>query len=592
MMMRATTRQQSTSSDPVSDYALGVVDGVYPAGPYVRGICQRHLDDLERGGDLWFDLEAADYAIGFFEDVLTVEKDNETVPFHLEPWQAFVVGSLFGWMKGDERRFNTAYIETGKGSGKSPLAAGVGLLCMVADGVKRAEVYAAATKKDQAMILFRDAVSMRASSRHLQKEIGTSGNNPVWQMFHTPSMSFFKPISKEDGNSGPRPNCALIDEYHEHKTDEVLSMLEKGFKFRKSPLLFVITNSGSDLKSPCGLEHQRACRVSLGQLNEGEEEAADRYFPYVASLDKDDDPLNDPSCWPKANPTLGVTIKETYLAKQVAEARSMPSKQNKVLRLNFCRWTDAENAWITTEAWKAVEDDELTIGDFVGKPCYGGLDLSYTQDLTALAWVFPEEDKLHAFVQFYKPKDVLKEHSERDTAFYVDWAEQGFITPTVGKVIKLKPIAQDIGDAVDDYDVQCIAYDKYRHRELADDANDLGVAAPWTEHPQGFRRASTTDEFGKRVENPLWMPKSFEQLENAIIEKRLIVHVNPVLRWNVTSAVVREDPAGTDNRIFDKRKSLARIDGVVALAMAVGAANAGTLSSGPSVYEERGALVI
>lgn len=572
------------AKDPATKYAKAVVSGDVLAGPFVRGAAKRHLADLENGASrgLWFDPKAAKRAYDFFAEVLSVEKDNETVPFVLEPCQAFIVGSLFGWKCGEVRRFQTAYVETGKGSGKSPLAAGVGHYCFVADGVKRAEIYAAATKKDQAMILFRDAVSMVENSEQLRSRITKSGGKPVWQLSNLPTGSFFKPIASDDAQSGPRPNCALVDEYHEHKTADVLEMLEAGFKGRKNPLLFIITNSGSDKQTPCGEMHDFAAKVATGEIDDAQVDAADKFFSYIAALDDDDDPLSDPSCWAKANPTLGVTITEDYLAKQVASARAMPSKQNKILRLNFCRWTDAETAWISDELWTSCEVKRLAWGDRAGRLAYAGLDLSYTTDLSALAVVWPtENDCFEAYVDFWKPKEGLREAEEIDRAHYGLWAKNGDLNLTEGKVIKLAPIARRIGEAVDAFDLKAVAYDQYRHKELADDLADLGIIAPMVEHPQGFRRGGVLrddngkpilDENGSPKDNPHWMPKSVETLENAIIEGRLKVHKNPLLRWNARSAVLRPNPAGTDDNIFDKRKSRARIDGIVALAMAMGAA--------------------
>ncbi len=605
MTKKRTTRQAVSSiNDRTTDYAERVVAGEELAGPFVRGTCKRHLDDLREGHKrgLFFDVEAAERAYDFFCEVLTVEKDNETVPFIPEPPQAFIIGSLFGWMLNGRRRFQTAYIETGKGSGKSPLAAGIGHYCFVADGVKRAEIYAAATKKDQAMILFRDAVSMVDSSPALSSRITKSGAKPVWQLSHLPSGSFFKPISNDDGQSGPRPNCALVDEYHEHKTADTLEMLEAGFKGRKEPLLVIITNSGSDLSSPCGEYHEFAGKIALGDIAEGQQEAADQIFSYIAALDEDDDPLNDPSCWGKANPTLGVTITEEYLAKQVASARAMPRKQNQILRLNFCRWTDSETAWISREVWESCEQEGITWEAHAGQQAYGGLDLSYTTDLSAFAIVWPTgNDCYEAYVDFWKPKEDLQTAIDNDRQPYGLWAERGVLRLTPGKVIKLPPIGQRIAEAVDQFDLSSVAYDRYRHKELADDLADLNVIAPMMEHPQGFRRGGKLKDAkgndvigtdGKPMDNPLWMPNSCQETENAIIEGRLKVHKNPLLRWNAASVVVREDPAGTDNWIFDKRKSRSRIDGLVALAMAVGAAKAAAVTERPSVYGERGILTL
>ncbi len=580
----------------VEEYALAVDSGRILAGPSVRGECARFLRDLRDGEDrgLVFDEDAADRALRFFPTMLTVEADDEIAPFHLINWQEFVVGSLFGWKLWDPtrgklvRRFIEAYVETGKGSGKSPLAAGIGLYCMVADGVASAEVYAAATIKQQAMILFNDATKMIKRSPSLANRLLSSGGNPIWQWKHEASESIFKPLSQDEMVSGPRPNCALVDEYHEHKTAHAYDMLKAGFKGRENPLMFVITNSGDQKLTPCGEQHDFAKQIARGELDPYEFRSIDRMFTFITDLDDDDDPLRDEKCWGKANPSLGITIKPEYLRNQVQRARDMPSKQNTVLRLNFCRWTDAPGAWVSRELWEAAETeedlDELHKGDL----CFGATDLSFTTDMSAFARTFPwfnDKNELcfDMVVDFWRPKDGLQAAIERDRVRYDLWNEQGHLFLTEGKVIKLLPIAQRMAWAQDAFDLQAIAYDNYRHKELDTNLNEMGFNLPLIEHPQGFRRAKLYDvnnepvkdpKTGKHADNPLWMPSSVQEIENAIVEGRLRVKLNPVLRWNVGGVVVREDPAGTDNRIFDKRKSTIRIDGIVAGAMSVGCAKA------------------
>jgi hypothetical protein len=212
---RADTSREAHASDPVTAYARAVVAGSIVAGPHVRNACQRHLKDLKEGPKrgLRWDVDAAQRALGFFPDVLRLAGGQfEGLPFALQPSQQFIVGSLFGWKRKDGwRRFRRAYIEEGKGNGKSPLAAGIGLYGMMADGEDRAEVYAAASDRDQAMVLFRDAVAMVDQSPALDQRVTQSGENPVWQLTDLKTASFFKPLSREKRKkgSGPRPHFAL-----------------------------------------------------------------------------------------------------------------------------------------------------------------------------------------------------------------------------------------------------------------------------------------------------------------------------------------------------------------------------------------------
>lgn len=297
------TPQADSSPDRVAAFAQAVLAGEVVAGPDVRNACRRHLRDLETGalrGLLWKQ-EEADRAIAFFEEVLCLNGgDYEGLPFILAPWQAFVLGSLFGWYTDDGyRRFRIAYIETGKGSGKSPLVAGIGLYGLTSDGEQRAEVYAAATKKDQAQVLFRDAVSMVNMSPALFSRLEQSGRNEkVWNLFYANTNSFFRPISSDEGQSGPRPHIGLLDEVHEHKTASAVNLMRAGTKFRRRAMIVMITNSGSDKKTVCGQYHDLGVRVCAGQ------EDNDNLFAFICSLDEGDDPFKDEACWPKVNPSL------------------------------------------------------------------------------------------------------------------------------------------------------------------------------------------------------------------------------------------------------------------------------------------------
>jgi phage terminase large subunit-like protein len=511
-------------------------------------------------------------------------------------------GNPLGFKPGS-RRFRTAYIEEGKGNGKSPEGAAVGLYCMTADGEARAEVYAGASSKKQAMILFKDAVDMRAASDDLSEEIVPSGVNPVYKLSHPSSGSKFEPISAEDGQSGPRPSCALCDEVHEHKDSTVIDMLQAGFKFRHQPILWLITNSGHDRQSVCYAYHDRAVRVTTLDILD------DTFFGYVCALDPGDDPLEDESCWVKANPCLGATITPEYIRAQVNEARKLPSKQNVVLRLNFCVWTEADSAWMARDTWSAAEvgsdqdgkihgGQEVEIEDFTGSEVYLATDLSFSRDLTAVASAFPDGEELFVFVDYWTPKDTISARTDLDRVPYGRWAGlekdpdtgepfRPWITATPGKVVPLAAVADRLQWFDENFLVRGYAYDRYRHKDLDDELVDLGLATlveKMIEHPQGFRRGHDLrdrrtgkpilDEDNQPVPNPLWMPSSIELLENGILEGWIKLRVNPVLRWNASAAIVREDPAGTGGRVFNKLKATGRIDGLVAAAMAVGLAKA------------------
>jgi phage terminase large subunit-like protein len=545
--------------DPATQYAEAVTAGAIVAGPHVRAACARHLDDLDNAsarGWQWH-MPTVQRALDFFPQMLRLSGGEfEGKPFELHPSQAFIIASLFGWVDtAGRRRFRVAFVEMGKGNGKSPLAAGIGLYMMGADEEARAEIYAAAAQKDQAMVLFRDAVAMVDLSPHLKSRVHQTGGRQVWNL--SMGDSFFRPISSGDAQSGPRPHCGLIDEVHEHKDSNVIEMMRAGFKGRTQPLLFLITNAGYDRQSVCWTYHDKAIKVAARMLED------DRFFSYVCALDVGDDPLRDETCWKKTNPCLGVSIQPDYLRDQVLEARQMPSKESLVLRLHFCQWVDAASPWISGDAWRSCEvpapesPDEL----LAGKRLLLAVDLSVTTDLTALCCLWEDEAlKLHAWVEFWTPQDSARARGEKDGVPYLLWIQQGFVHGVPGEVLDYACVADRIVQIEElAAGLEGIVFDRWRMKYLRSELTDRDFEANMVEHPQGFVKPAKTD---------LWMPQSVVELEAAVLRRELVIHHNPVLTWNAACAVVEHD--SQLSQILSKRKSTGRIDGLVALAMAVG----------------------
>ena len=615
--------------DAASEYAEGVVSGRIVAGPHVRNACTRHLVDKEHGKrdrGIWFDDEAANKALDFFPQVLRLAQGKfEGKPFTLEKSQKFIIGSLFGWKKHDGyRRFRRAYIEQAKGQGKSPLAAGIGMYMLVADKEPQAEVYAGATIKSQAMVIFRAAVMMWRQSPSLKARLTSSGANPIWNLADTNTGSFFRPISSDEAHSGPMPSCALLDEIHEHPNKNMVEMMERGFKSRRNPLLVMITNSGSDLNSVCWEEHVNAIRAAAGNpalgglVDEdagylGDPNAAISYddtFSFVCSLDAKDDPLVDESCWIKANPLLGVTQPKEELQRAVRQARAMPGKLNNILRLHFCQWTQSDKAWIARETLEAVLAD-FDPAEFEGEEVFLGADLSGSQDLTVLAFVtrtgeidMPSEDggvvrkpTFALWIEAWTPGDTIAERASRDKAPYEVWRDRGFLHAPPGRQIRLDYVAARIGRVSSEYRVGWLAYDRYAYARLADELDAAGIEVPQVEHAQGGKRRGKPPEsvveaakYDETKPDGLWMPASLGMLETLILEKRIAIQRNPVLISAMMSAAIEEDAFG--NRWLSKRKATNRIDPAVAACMAVGVATAEWDTMAGSIYSgERGLTV-
>jgi phage terminase large subunit-like protein len=465
---------------PVESYARAVVAGEVVAGRLVRLACERHLRDLEHGHErgLTWDPAAAERVFEF----ASFAKLPGGKPFVLQPFQQFILGSLFGWKGPDGfRRFRTGFVEMGKGNGKSPIAALVGLYGLIADSEPAAEIYAAATKKDQAMVLFRHAVSIVDASPQLSKIIKKSGAFPnVWNLAYASKSAFFRCIASDDAQSGPKVHVGLLDEIHEHKSPNVVDMMQAGTKGRDQALIFEITNSGFDRMSICWDHHDYSVKVLEGSLGN------DQWFAYVCTLDPcaecqaagkrqptsgcvKCDQWTGESVWPKANPGLGTILPIKYIRERVALAQGMPSKLNIVLRLNFCVWTEGEATAIPSDRWAAcskVKDpvawrDEM-FRALRGRTCFGGLDLGNTGDLTSLVLLFPPDGNLQwiALPWFWMPEIAARARVERERIPYDLWIRQGFIIQTPGNVTDYDFVRKDINEAASIFSIRDIAVDR------------------------------------------------------------------------------------------------------------------------------------
>lgn len=548
--------------DPVTRYAEDVSAERIVAGPWVRKACERHLRDLrqaKRRGLVWR-LDLASRAIDFFPDLLVLENGS---PFHLLPWQQFIVGSLFGWHLADGyRRFRTAYIETGKGSGKTPLAAGVGLLGLTSDGQPAAEIYSAATAREQASIVFNDAKRMR----EMNPDLATLIDDKVASLAVPATFSVFRPVSSEHrGLDGKRVHMAIIDELHEHPSSMVVDKMRAGTKAQRNALIFEITNSGYDRESVC-YRHREYSEKVLEDIFENE-----RWFAYVCSLDETDD-WTDPACWIKANPSLGVTIPESYLREQVDEALGMPTKQNIVKRLNFCIWTEQSALWMPMDKWDQC-DGEIDIAGLRGRPCFAGLDLSQNGDLTSLALYFPGADGDRDVVLpfFWMPRDGILDRERTDHAPYSTWVEQGFMLTCPGSQIDYDFVADQLVRLSTDYgfEIQEIAFDRWGATTIYQKLTEAGF---------------TLVQFGQGYES---MNAPTVVLGNYIALRKLNHGGHPILRWNASNLAIAQGPREAVKP--DKRSSKSRIDGIAATIMALARATAHT-GQQESEYDRRARL--
>ena len=589
------TKKKDT--DAVDLYAADVVDGRVVAGPGIRAACKRHIADRgrvgKRGFPFVFDPARADNVQGFFRDVLKLSVgETEGQPFELLPWQAFYIRSIFGWVHKATglRRFKSAYLECGKGGGKSPLHAGIGLYLLVADGENSPQIYVIARDAEQAKVVFQDAVFMLEASHMLSTVLKKYGGSNPMNITYEQGNGYMRRLATQregKGASGPRPSGVILDEIHEFDTDAMIELMSKGVKARTQPLIMMGTNSGTSRTSIGWDYHAQALAVVTG------EKKNDELFAMVFNGDADDDPLNDDGVWIKTNPSLPVIPGYAYLKSEAVKAKSMPSKRNTTLRLNFCQWTDALSSWIDQDQLDRCEVDQLEESELKDLPLVIGVDLSAKKDLTAAAMVWRKGDGLFARVHFWTPQDGLLEKEMQDQVPYSAWRDAGNIFTSPGRTVEYSNVVSWFVDTMERYNLVAACYDQWKIdqfiREFTDSPIDVysgdedlklrvKQGLPFYAHPQGAfkkkiaksKRHGETDK--RMLENglteSLWMPASIEHFENAVLNDNLKIEKNPCLRWNILSAVTVTDPS--NNRRFEKKKSTGRIDGCVALAMAVG----------------------
>lgn len=557
---------RSSAADPVTAYARSVVAGKVPAGRLQLLACQRHLADLKGGKKrgLTFDVAEAEKAIKFFTFLRHSKGKWAGQGFVLAPWQGFIIGSLFGWKRADgKRRFRTAYNEVPRKNGKSTLSAGIALRLAFFDGEPGAEVYCAATKRDQAKIVFDEAKRMRDKTPALKARIAAFVAN-----LHISSTACkLEPLGADvDGMDGLNIHGAVVDELHAHKTRAMVDVLETATGSREQPLVFYITTAGTDRHSVCWASHEYGVKVLEGIVED------DTLFVFITCADEGDD-WGDPKTWAKANPNLGVSVHLDDLKRKAARAREIPSEQNAFRRLHCNEWTESISVWIPDDVWMrgAEPVDETALR---GRACFAGLDLAQTRDITALVLLFPDEAGGYDVVcRFWCPRDQIAERAKTDRAPYDVWVDQGFLIATEGNVTDLDFVEREVLDLAAEFELRKLAFDRYMALQIITHLKDQLGEERVIDFGQGF----------------ISMAAPTKELERLAVEGNLRHGGHPVLRWMNRNVMIRMDPAG--NMKIDKGKSAEKVDGMVALVEALGVASLHSTEQA-SVYETRGLLTL
>ena len=520
-----------------------------------------------------YNKEYADYAVNFIESLCHTKGIWSGKPFKLLKWQEQIIRDLFGILKPNGyRQFNTAYVEIPKKNGKSELAAAIALLLTCGDGEERAEVYGCAADRQQASIVFEVAADMVRMCPALQKRVKINASNK--RITYIPTNSFYQVLSAEAySKHGFNIHGVVFDELHTQPDRKLFDVMTKGSgDARMQPLYFLITTAGTDTHSICYEVHQKAEDIIKGRKKDP------TFYPVIYGADVTDD-WTDPKIWKKANPSLGETIGMDKVKAACDSARQTPGEENAFRQLRLNQWVKQSIRWMPMEKWDAC-NFAINPEALKKRPCYGGLDLSSTTDITALSLVFPpeyEDDKYIILPFFWVPEDTIDLRVRRDHVPYDVWQRQGFIQSTEGNVVDYRFIESFIRNLGKSYDIKEIAFDRWNATMLAQTLEEE------VDDSQGF----TMVQFGQGFKD---MSPPTKDLMRLVLSKQIAHGGHPVLRWMMDNIFIRTDPAG--NIKPDKQKSTEKIDGAVATIMALDRAIKCGTGEEKSVYDERGILFI
>jgi phage terminase large subunit-like protein len=566
----ARVKARGVARDPVSRYADRVANGKIPAGTLHRLACVRHLEDLDRKpGGRWSFVWRPEYAlesIAFFGKLRQFKGEWAGQPLTLEPWQQFPIGSWAGWRGRDDgfRRFRTLFLELPRGNGKSTIAGGLILKGTFFDGEPGAEGYSIATKKDQARITWDYAKQTVKRTPGLDKRV-TPMAHVLWA--ESSASKALALGADEDTADGLRPHVGVADEVHAMKTSALLDLIVTGMGTRRHPVMLEITTAGVSRLGPWWTHREYSRAILEGR------HVDPAWFGMICGADETDDWTLDATLR-KANPNYGVSVKPSTLRTEVRKALGMPTYQAAFRRLHVGQLVEAEDKAIDMRQWNAAAlDASFEWASLRALPCWGGLDLSTTTDLTAFAlvWWVPALSRLVARVWLFMPEAMIAKRTAEDKVPYDVWAREGFIMPTAGHEVDYEVVRALIGKLGDEYSIQAIGFDPWNATDLSHRLEGDGFVMVKTR--QGY---PTLSEPTKR-------------LIGLLASGGFGHEGNPALDWQADAVSVARDPA--DNWKPDKSKSRIRIDGIVAIINAM-TRWIGTPEAAPSVYRTRGAVVL
>jgi phage terminase large subunit-like protein len=537
-------------------YAEAVVSGAVVACKWVKAACQRQLDDLKRAeSEDWpwvFDEEMADRPCEFIEMLRHTKGKwaRQRLTIKLEPWQMFIITCVFGWVHRltGLRRFLEVYIEVARKNAKSTLAAGLCLYMLTADGEAGAEVYTAATTKEQARIVFNDAKRMAQRDPEMRAELGIDVQKLSITVEDTSSV--LAPLAADGNNlDGLNVHFGLIDELHAHKTRDVYDVIETARGSREQALLWSITTAGSNRAGICYERRTHISKVLDGVVRD------DRQFGVIFTIDKEDD-WADPAVWVKANPNLGVSVFPEVLEAACRKATAVASSRSNFLTKHLNVWVNADVSWMDMRAWDACKNELLTVDDLKHLPCWVPLDLASKVDIAAAPLVFHDQDKDRWYVisrgRFWLPERAVESGTNSQ---YEGWVTKGLMVATPGEVTDYDVIEEQLRtDAKAMADLREIPYDPFQATQLS--GHLLNEGLPMVE------MRPTVLNFSEPM----------KQLEALVLQgpEKFQHDGNEAMDWMISNVVCHRD--AKDNIYPRKERPENKIDGPVALIMGIGRA--------------------
>jgi len=529
-------------------YARSVTSGAIPACKWVRLACQRQLDDLARWDEQdsqfrWAPAKANEVCA--FIELLPHTKGewaSRGEKIRLEDWQCFVLCVVFGWLRADgARRFRIVYIEVPRKNAKSTLSAGVGLYMLTADGEAGAEVYSAATTRDQARIIFQAAQEMAKREPDFREAFGVQVGAHNINVIATASK--FEALSADASTlDGLNISCGLVDEVHAHPTRKVVDVIETATGSRRQPLQWEITTAGSDKAGICFEHRGYVCKI-LEHVTDDE-----AFFGIIYTIDEND-PWDDPETWRKANPNFDVSVSPDDLERKAKKASQLPAPLSNFLTKHLNVWVSADSGLFDMLAWDRAKEPGLKIEDCAGFPCYIGIDLAFVDDISAVIMLFQRGEGDYAvFGKYYLPEEVVQESRNSQ---YSGWVRSGRVTATDGNITDIEEIVDDLEIARKNYDVRELPFDPYAKAVLFNAISNRGAG---------------NDRYFEFFQRPAMMSPATAGLMAAIKAGHIHHDGDPVLAWALSNVVGHFDV--NENVYPRKERPENKIDPAIALIMA------------------------